>query len=344
MTGLNQHIQDEKAAPSEAPLVRIAIRIFDERERRHLQQILLLATLRLPGKFVTVPAAEAEVVFINPEEPGAEVFIRNARRGKRPVPVIYGGEAQRDLPWLAKPAISNDLIELINKLPDFLREVETERRVAGQDAEPLPLIETHDFSSVMQRLQSLKRSDHPTLIDTGRSHVLVDPRPGIAYVPAQAAGPQLGRTYEAMAAIKDSQISHVSRADLVEKISSFRHESISLEELGWSLAFMARPREPAPVQLMQTRFRLRHWPNFARLEHTQLHLLWAGMLIRQPMNLAALLARSPQGFAPVARFYNGCALAGLLINSDQTRGPSALVQGQTKRSGIFKRLLDKLAG
>ena len=68
------------------------------------------------------------------------------------------------------------------------------------------------------------------------------------------------------------------------------------------------------------------------------------LLIRQPMNLSALLARSPQGFAPVARFYNGCALAGLLINSDQIRGATGIVQGQAKRSGIFKRLLDKLAG
>jgi hypothetical protein len=344
MTGLNQHIQDERVVPKDAPLVRIAVRIFDERERRHLQQILLLATQRLPGKFITVPAAEAEVVFINPDEPGAEVFIRNARRGKRPVPVIYGGEAQRDLPWLAKPAISNDLIELIKSMPDFLREGSTEKHGNVQGIDLLPLIETHDFSNVMHRLHQLKRSDNPTVIDVGSSHVLVDPRPGVAYVPVQAAGPRMSKTYEAMAVLQDGRISHISRADLIEKISSFRHESISLEELGWSLAFMARPREPAPVTLIQTRFRLRHWPNFARLEHTQLHLLWAGMLIRQPMSLSALLARSPQGFAPVARFYNGCALAGLLINSDQTRGPSSPLQGQEKRSGIFKRLLEKLAG
>ena len=71
--------------------LKVAIRIFDERERRHLNQILLLAAQRSPGRILTVSAADAEVVLINPEEPGSAVFIRNARRGKRPLPVIYWG-------------------------------------------------------------------------------------------------------------------------------------------------------------------------------------------------------------------------------------------------------------
>ncbi len=324
--------------------LKVAIRIFDERERRHLSQILLLAAQRSPGRILTVSAADAEVVLINPEEPGSALFIRNAQRGKRPLPVIYGGEPEPGLPWLAKPARSNDVIDLLNRLPGFLDAVSSDSagETVGDDLPPL--IPTHDFNGVLSRLHGIRRQEQPVLINTGQGEILVDPRPGTAYVPRQSAGDKLTHTYAGMASMLADAIRPVSRAELVERIASFRHDIFSLEELGWSLSLLARPVEPAPAALMQKRFRLRHWPNFARLEHTQLHLIWAGMLIRQPLDLSTLLARSPQGFAPLARFYNGCALAGLLVHSDQVRGQSGAQATDSRRSGIFKRLLDRLAG
>ena len=248
------------------------------------------------------------------------------------------------LPWLAKPARSNDVIELLNRLPAFLE------TAAGDCADETirddlpPLIPTHDFGEVLARLHGIRRQEQPMVIGSGQGEIIVDPRPGTVYVPRHAAGDKLAQTCAGMASMCADDIRPLSRAALVERIASFRHDALSLEELGWTLSLLARPVEPASPELLQKRFRLRHWPNFARLEHTQLHLIWAGMLIRQPLDLSTLLARSPQGFAPLARFYNGCALAGLLVHSDQVRGQSGGPATDTRRSGIFKRLLDRLAG
>jgi hypothetical protein len=349
MNGLDQREDGFSAAVEDPQPIRLAIRIFDERERRNLSQILLLAVQRYEGAILTVGAADAEVVLINPDEPGSAVFIRNARRGKRPVPVVYGGTPETGLPWLAKPARSNDILALFRELPAYLKHTE-ETVPAVNGTEPAsaeavpPLIPTHDFCQVMQYLHGVRAEQSPSLIETGNGQILIDPRPRAVYVPAQIGGERLASTYAAMSALPAGSIRPLSRQELAERISSLRHDSISLDEFGWSLSFMSRPREPDPAVIGDRRFRLRHWPNFARLEHTQLHLVWAGMMIRQPLSLAMLIARSPQGFAPVARFYNGCALANLLVCSDQQRGAPVQSSAAASRTGIFKRLLEKLAG
>lgn len=322
--------------------LKIAIRIFDDRERWHLSQIMSLAAPRCRVDMESVAAADADVVFINPEEPGAELFIRNAGRGKRPLPVVYGGDAAPGIPWLVKPARSPEMVTLLNQLPDQLELITPDTPAAPTMQDSPDLLPTHDFVSVLSLLRSIRSHATPVQLDTGNGKLVIDPRSGTVYIPAQCAGPNLAGTYTALETLPAERINNIDRVTMVKDLAARRVESLSLDELGWSLSFLARPAEPAPAAALETRVRLKHWPNFARLEHSQIHLVWAGMLIRQPLTLSALLARSPQGFAPAARFYNACALSGLLICSDQARKTKVVTRGE-QRTGIFKKILQKLA-
>ena len=333
----------EAAGEQPRARLKIAIRIFDDRERWHLSQIMALAAPRCEVDMETVAAADADVVFINPEEPGAELFIRNAGRGKRPLPVVYGGDATPGIPWLVKPARSSEMVTLLNQLPEQLEMITPEAPAAPAMQNSPELLPTHDFVNVLSLLRNIRSHATPVQLDTANGELVIDPRSGTVYVPAQCAGPNLAGTYAALETIPQERIRAIDRVSMVKSLAARRVESISLDELGWSLSFLARPAEPAPASALETRVRLKHWPNFARLEHSQIHLVWAGMLIRQPLTLSAIIARSPQGFAPAARFYNACALSGLLTCSDQARKTKVVASGE-QRTGIFKKILQKLAG
>lgn len=101
--------------------IRIAIRIFDGREQKHLSHILALAGKRSEVEVLTAPAAEADVIFIRRDEPGASIFLQPGRADTRPIAVVYD-ETRDDAAWfLQKPATSAALIPLLQELEQKVR-------------------------------------------------------------------------------------------------------------------------------------------------------------------------------------------------------------------------------
>lgn len=101
--------------------IRIAIRIFDGREQKHLSHILALAGKRSEVEVLTAPAAEADVIFIRRDEPGASIFLQPGRANTRPIAVVYD-ETRDDAAWfLQKPATSAALIPLLQELEQKVR-------------------------------------------------------------------------------------------------------------------------------------------------------------------------------------------------------------------------------
>lgn len=96
--------------------LRVAIRIFDGREQKHLSHILSLASKRGEVAIVSVPAAVADVIFIKQDEPGASVFLKPERRGTLPLAVVYDEVRDGQQWFLQKPATSNELIPLLRDL------------------------------------------------------------------------------------------------------------------------------------------------------------------------------------------------------------------------------------
>ena len=92
--------------------MKVAIRVFDEDERRYLETILDLAARRLKIAMEKTPTGVADVVFLKADEPGASLLINSSLVRKHPIVVIYGGS---DHPWtLDKPATSRGLVELLS--------------------------------------------------------------------------------------------------------------------------------------------------------------------------------------------------------------------------------------
>ena len=81
--------------------MKVAIRVFDEDERRYLETVLDLASRRLKIALEHVASGAAEVVFLKEDEPGASLLINASLVRKHPIVVVYGSSGY---PWTLENA------------------------------------------------------------------------------------------------------------------------------------------------------------------------------------------------------------------------------------------------
>lgn len=359
--------------------LRIAIRIFDDREQKHLSHILAHAARRGEVPVLTAPAAQADVIFIKPDEPGAAVFLQPGRRGTRPIAVAYDTE-RPDHPWfLAKPATSTDLIPLLRQLqeaaaalpraPVTAPAAETApaapgpargdatasvpaqaaqaNATAAASADPglAPLAPTHQGQALLERLRDCAHDGLVCALELDLRNVLVlDGRRRLVHLPATYADPTAG-LLDLVAAFGHDDFQPLSDAALAELLDSQHCTSMPLEQFTWAAGHHLEPRLPLPAEFGQVAFRLKRWPTFTRLRYRPVHMQWAGRLVQTAHSLAHL-GTDPAGSAQeAAKFYNACVAGGLAILEAGAPLPAlagAGVAASGERQGIFQRILKRL--
>ncbi len=118
--------------------LRIAIRVADERDYRHLVTTLRLANQRNGNiRLVEVPLPEADVVILRRGEPGSAPLLRACETANHPVPVIYATSSNENSAWTLRwPARTTDLIPLTEAIDRHLRNQHGKKSqpVTGQDS------------------------------------------------------------------------------------------------------------------------------------------------------------------------------------------------------------------
>lgn len=99
--------------------LRIALRVADERDLRHLQTTLRLANQRQQRiRLTECPLPDADAVILRRGESGSAPLLKACEDGGRPVPVIYTPASHRvtGLWALRWPARTADLLALAEQL------------------------------------------------------------------------------------------------------------------------------------------------------------------------------------------------------------------------------------
>jgi hypothetical protein len=325
-------------------LMRVALRLFDDRERWHLSQVMMQAAQRGGIQVVETSASDADVVFLNPDEPGADLFLRAQQKARRPVAVTYGESPTETIFHLPKPAQSRLLIPLLQELDQVLMSIPTTRAADEGDEvasalQPVPAGDLHRLCDYISRATLAKK---PLQADAPVGALHIDPGNNKAWLPPGMDLQSLTSFREAFSQARDDQFQWVAPAQLSASLQDGELTSVDLHEFTWTLSQLSSPEETDQGDIMETPVRLLRWPNFARLEHSHIHLKWAGLLMRSPLTLSQLVRYSDGGFVPVARFYNACLMGGLLKPETGALQQPARKKGSGNRSGVFKRILDKL--
>lgn len=323
--------------------IRVAVRILDDRERRHLSQIIAVTGQRTGWTLLSTPCAEADLVFVNPEDPGSQLLLDRSREGRRPLTVSYGGEEATDIN-LPKPARSSELYQLLQELQERLSKPE-EASDNEQHQPSQRLVQTEDYGELIRLLASIKDRPLPVHIKIDEHNsLLIDPRRGVVYLLGKALQEDLDGCLERLKTLPKGATAQVPLREFTQMLVNSPSAGIAMEELAWLVCHKAIPSRKQPRSVIEQPFRLGRWPNFSRLPHKQVHLLWSGSLMRESMNLQQLTARSSGGMVAAARFYNSCLVSGLIKHDIKQREATQGSKHPHGRSGVFKRIIDKLAG
>lgn len=336
--------------------LRVAIRIFDGREQKHLSHILALSSKRGEVPMLSVPAAEADVIFIKRDEPGASVFLQPGRKGKLPIAVLYDDAPDGHEWFLQQPATSNDLIPLLHALQHA---VETTPRTAPEDAVPetpryiddrlMPPAEGRLVPTLSGQalLESLK-----TCLDEARvlsvqldmnSYLVMDGRRKVVYVPTRYMEMQQ-TLLDILVMFRDSDYVELNEAELERLSSQTRMSTVPMEQFTWMACHHVEPQLPIPDCLAHLAFRLKRWPSFTRLSYKPVHMQWAGRLVKTAHSISHLASGAMHDMADAAKFYNACVVGGLAL-FEALEHPANLPLPhpvQSEKKGIMHRILKRL--
>lgn len=325
--------------------LRVALRIADERARRHLATIISLAAQRAAPIRLVKPSDSGsnapQVIVVCEGEPGADQLLESARDPNAPRVIVYG-PCQRDYPWvLPSPATTESLQNMMRQI--VLAPVVTLGAAAANadhallepsapaillnPVEPCDFLQAIAQARAENRILELVPDGLETFIyiDGANDRVyatdafnLLDQR---AYVDVFT---QAGRRFRWL-------------PQLPRQVMSLN--SCSLEAVIWSLAY-AQPLSRITSATLRLRFSLCRWPYFSEFRYSGEQLTWSARLVREPVSLAALTGGDPKLAEMVVRFYNACIYSGIALPALVNASDAESERPQSR----WRSLLGKLRG
>lgn len=334
--------ETQLANSHDACRIHVAVRIFDERERWHLSQILGVGARRTRWDIRIVPAAEADVIIFNPEDPGANVFLSPQGGFRRPIPVSYGEVPVGNMLHLPKPARSEMLITLLDTLREHISTLEPEP--VQREGEVLSLLPTQDFTAILNGLDHLRGESEAGCIGSLAHPVfLVDHTQKTAWSPTQLSADGLVDSCRPLADMEDKDFRKLSPDQFEYTLRTGKFFPLSLEALAWTVSFLSTPLRVSSEAVLGRKLRLKRWPDFPKLDHDYSHVVWAGAMLRGTVALSTLIKWTNGDADSAVRFYNALLVSGLLLDGTGQQDSKPVRKQQTSgRSGILKMVLRKL--
>ncbi len=329
--------------------MKLSVRLFDADESAYLAKVIELASRRARVAITPSSASQADVIFLCAGEPGAQALL-NARDQQRII-VVYGGDPDCHRWTLPRPATSQNLVPLLDRIHRSLDRQQNPESLAGNDDSSSALFPARHGHHMLEHLQALNAAGQPWQCSLAPDlHFIVEPASQRVHASADlAAQPAL----LASLAVRqpNPQFTRLTPDDLQARRSTLR--SLNLETFCWLLASKAEPQHQNNLPLLQRRFRLKRWPGFSRLPHTPAQISLTGRLMRQSLSLQELASDARISPQAIAEFYN-CVSACGLVEFDDSRSPSApppAPQAEPhpageagRKRGLFSRILRSLTG
>lgn len=337
--------------------LQVAIRIFEEREQKHLSHILALSSKRGEVAMLTVPASAADVIFIKRDEPGASVFLQPGRERKLPIAVLYDDE-QDGHPWfLRQPATSTDLIPLLRALRaevDTLpRQASTEPishvssaplRADGKPVVATPIVPTITGQALLEKLKDCCEGSKVISVQLDSSnHLIIDGTKKTVHVPARYM--EMARTLlDILVMFRASDYVELSNSEFTRLLVQTQLTPVPLEQFTWMACHHVEPQLPIPDAIANLAFKLKRWPTFTRLRYKPVHMQWSGRLIKTAQSMSNLTMGVMDDMIEAAKFYNACVVGGLAMVDavDVMVASVASNAGQAEKKSVFQRILQRL--
>lgn len=299
--------------------MKLSVRLFDQEERDYLAKMLELASKRARIAVSHSNAAQADVIFLCAEEPGAHALLND--RSQKRIVVVYGGSPDSHGWALPRPATSQNLIPLLERLFNTLSNAAQQE--ADNDSGSTMLFPSRHGNHLLERLIQLNSEGQPWQCSLeGGASFIADPQNRRLHYSAELAS-QPGLLPLIAVRQSNPQISRLDSGELTSLAASMH--SMSLEAFCWQVACTAEPQVPSELALLDRRFRLKRWPSFSQLKHTPAQISITGRLMRESMSVRELVGDGRISLEEVVQFFNCASTCGLTELDDLAPRPQPKV-------------------
>lgn len=302
------HDAYQAPAASAGRTLRICIQLQDALETWYLTRTLEMGAhmAGITARFGVKPA-DADLVVVAPSESGAVALLQGDAAGADTVVVGYSAAEVPGVRWLPRPARTRDARKLLEAVHARKHHAALGPRAPGALALPFQVV---NFQDLLLRLKRGIGNGEPFFIQGGLGFGLVV-LPRLNKVCSQV-DMAIGDVCDALRPVRLADMRSISDIDAAKRVVESHRFALPLDAVAWELALQAIPLSASRPLLDGMNLRLRALPDFAHLHQNPEHQRWAAMLLQQDLALADLVAASPEGLDPVARFANACSVLGLL--------------------------------
>lgn len=131
----------------------------------------------------------------------------------------------------------------------------------------------------------------------------------------------------------------IPTGDFEQKVSTLPDGLVKrpMEELCWYVGWYADETQLAPWLNTSQHYRLRNWPDFGTLKGSYNQMRLSSLMSKQAWSLDGLITASGMDSNTVTRFFNACALCGLL--NESSAPIDAPIASTKKTSGFMSGLV-----
>lgn len=288
--------------------LRISIQLQDALETWYLTRTLEMGAhmAGLTLRFGARPE-ESDLVVVAPSEPGAVALLQRDVLPAGSVLVGYSAAEVPGLRWLPRPARTRDARTLLEAVEARKRQVAAGPRALAMLALPFQVV---NFQELLLHLKRGYANGEPFFIQCGLGlGLVVLPRLDKVYSQIDVG---VADVCDSLRGVRLADLRRLGEVEAAKRVVETHHHALPLSALAWELALQAIPLAASRPLLEGAHLKLRARPDFSLLPESPQQLRWSEMLLQRDLSLPELVASSPEGLDPVARFANACSVLGLL--------------------------------
>lgn len=290
--------------------IGLGIRIFDEIQRKRLEQTVKMYN-KLKGKiWKVVPASEAQVVIFSVDEPGGEIFLKFAMKNLKVLPVVYAKNNKSDCPWFIDQAGGS--LSCMNTLSEIYNVLSSQQKSEKEIKPPTKRNGIERFVKSVQEEDYLHISYKSLLslyINSKTKEICIE-KPQLASI----ALDKLSKVFDTIGTA-NLEIKKTSLKDFDKSKKLCSLSGVPLDSFMWEISINDSNNKLLD-KIKSTKFKLDRWPNFTRLSHKYEHVVIAAFFRRFAADIVTAASKTGSSVDDITKFLNASYLLGIKVEAD----------------------------
>lgn len=322
--------------------LRIALRLFDTLERNRFLSLFKIIQLESAVVFSLVDCERANVVIIDPDEPGGEQMLQ-APAGEITAVAYTDSHSANYRHAIQKPVKIKPLLSMLQMIAENSVDATEEIEAEPESSDASVGVIDPDVG-LLGLLRKKGGEAYYRITTKGNEAILLDCANGCYYS-------ALGDPKHVATVIGDTITNDQENREVVLDAAEFRQavegdtlQPYPVASLLWSLLLFHRGAARIRGLDATRPLQLKQWPNLTKLPHRPEHARLCALFVQHPSTIEMAAARAGMSTEVVSAFINACASQNLVRYAQEAPDEPQRESGETARSDLLTKIVKRLFG